>query len=137
MVRTYSSQHGCLRPCTRRECRSVPLRALKRREMLLCLSSADGWVLEEAPDATGDEAFDAADGFAFGLALGDAAGDVGLRGWVASPLGDGDEVERPVELAVSAAVEAMAGLVLAGGRRHRRRAAEAGERGFAVAATRV
>ena len=63
----------------------------------------------------GEEALDAANGFAFGLAFGDSAGDVVLGGWVAALLGDGDVVERPVELAVTAAVEAMAGLVLSGG----------------------
>jgi hypothetical protein len=83
--------------------------------MLLCLSSGDWRVLEESPDAPGEEALDAADGFAFGLALSDSAGDVGAGGGVAALLGDGDEVERPVELAVAATVEAMPGLVLAGG----------------------
>ena len=53
------------------------------------------------------------------LPSGDATSDARPRRWVASALGDGDEVERSVELAVSAAVEAMAGLVLAGGRWHR------------------
>ena len=72
-------------------------------------------MLEESPDAPGEEALDAADGFAFGLAFGDSAGDVGAGGWVAALLGDGDEVERPVELAVAATVEAVAGLVLSGG----------------------
>ena len=75
-------------------------------------------MLEESPDAAGEEAFDAADGFSVGLAFGDAAGDVGAGGGIASLLGDGDVVERPVELTVAASVEAMAGLVLAGRGRH-------------------
>jgi hypothetical protein len=83
--------------------------------MLLCLSSGDGWVLKESPHTTGEEALDAADGFAFCLACGGALGDVGAGRGVAALLGDRDEVERPVELAVAAAVEAMPGLVLAGG----------------------
>jgi hypothetical protein len=53
-------------------------------------------VFEKTPDTAGEEALDVADCFAVGLALGDPAGDVGLRGWVASLLGDGDEVERPL-----------------------------------------
>ena len=64
---------------------------------------------------SGDEPLDAAGGFSFGLAFGDASGDVGLGGRVAALLGDGDEVERPVELTVAAAVEAVPGLVLSGG----------------------
>lgn len=49
-------------------------------------------------------------------------------------LGDSDVVERPVQLPVSAAIEAMSRLVLPGGRLDRRGAAEPGEGGFAVAA---
>jgi hypothetical protein len=59
--------------------------------MLLCLSSGDWRVLEESPDAPGEEALDAADGLAFGLALSDSTGDVGAGWWVAALLGDGDE----------------------------------------------
>ena len=51
--------------------------------VLLCLSSAERRVLEESPHA---------------------AGDVGLGRWIASPLRDGDEVERAVELAVATAL---------------------------------
>ena len=67
----------------------------------------------------GEEAFDAADGFSVGFAFGDAASDVGAGCGITSLLGDGDVVERPVELTVAASVEAMAGLVLAGRGRHR------------------
>ena len=56
--------------------------------MLLCLSSSDRLVLEESPDSSGDESFDAADGFSFGLALGGSSRDVGLRGRVAALLGE-------------------------------------------------
>lgn len=81
--------------------------------MLLCLSSSDWRVLEESPDASSDEPFNATDRFAFGLPVGDSAVDVGLGGWVASPLRDGDVVEGAVESSVAAAVEPMTGLVLA------------------------
>ena len=75
-------------------------------------------MLEESPDSPGEEALDAADGFSIGLAFGDSTGDVGAGGGVAALFGDGDEVEGPVELAVAAAVEAMAVLVLTGGGGH-------------------
>lgn len=84
--------------------------------MLLCLSSSDWWVLEQSPDASSDEAFDARMASRSVLAFGGAPGDVGLRGRVAPLLGDGDVVERPVQLTVTATVEAVAGLVLTGGR---------------------
>jgi hypothetical protein len=73
----------------------------------------DGWVFEESPDAAGEEALDAANRFAFGLAFGDSADDVGLGDGIASLFGHSDEVERAVELSVSASVEAMTSLVLA------------------------
>ena len=46
-----------------------------RGAILRCLSNADR-VREKPPDAAGEGALDAADGFALGLAFGDAAGDV-------------------------------------------------------------
>ena len=51
--------------------------------MLLCLSSVDFGVLEEAVDLAGDVAFEAALGFSGGFAFGGSFGDVGLGvGWV-------------------------------------------------------
>src|SRR4051794_1476895 len=96
-----------------------PLSGRKGQAMLLCSSRGDWRGFEESPDPAGEEALDAADGFAVGLAFGDAASDVGACCGVASLLGDGDEVERPVELAVAASVESVSSLVLAGGCRHR------------------
>jgi len=58
-------------------------------------------------------AFEAAEGFAAGLAFGLFALEVGLRWWVDAALGYGDAVQGAVELAVAAAVEAVA-LVFAG-----------------------
>src|SRR3954471_21487727 len=102
--------------------------------MPLCLSSTELWVFEESPDAAGEEALDASSGFAFGLALGDSAGDVGLGVGVAAPFGDRHHVQGPVELSVAAAVEPVAGLVLAGGGRHGCGASESCEGCFAVTA---
>ena len=45
--------------------------------MLLCLSSVDFGVLEEAVDLAGDVAFEAALGFSGGFAFGGSFGDVG------------------------------------------------------------
>src|SRR5215213_7519445 len=64
--------------------------------------------LEEVPDAAGEVAFEAADGFFGGLAFGSFAVEVGLGFGVAASAGDGDAVNRGVDLAVAAAVEAVA-----------------------------
>ena len=60
------------------------------------------------PDAAGEVAFEAADGFAVGLAFFAFAGDVGLRFGVAAEPRDRDAVDGGVDLAVAAAVEAVA-----------------------------
>ena len=64
--------------------------------------------LEQVPDAAGEVALEAADGFAAGLALGLFAGEVGGGLGVQAALGDGEAMERAVELAVAAPVEAVA-----------------------------
>ena len=64
--------------------------------------------LEEVPDAAGEVALEAADGFAAGLAFGLSAGEVGGGLGVQAAFGDGEAVQRAVELAVAAAVEAVA-----------------------------
>ena len=104
--------------------------------MLLCLSSVDFGLLEEAVDLAGDVAFEAALGFSGGFALGGSFGDVGLGVWAVAAAGDGDGVQRAVELAVAAAVEAVAG-VLRGGRFEWGDAGEAGECCFVAAAAGV
>lgn len=76
-------------------------------EMLLSVSSGHGCVLQDAEEATGEVAFDAAEGFAFGLAFGDAALDVGAGFGVGFGADDRGLVDGPVELAVTAAAEAM------------------------------
>jgi hypothetical protein len=53
-------------------------------------------------------AFEAADGVAVGLAFGALAFDVGACLGVAAGAGDGDAVDGGVDLAVAAAVEAVA-----------------------------
>ena len=104
--------------------------------MLLCLSSVDFGVLEEAVDLAGDVAFEAALGFSGGFAFGGSFGDVGLGVWAVAAAGDGDGVQRAVELAVAAAVEAVAG-VLPRGRFEWGDAGEAGEGCFVAAAAGV
>ncbi len=84
--------------------------------------------MEEVPDPAGEVALEAADRFSVGLAFGSFASDVVLRFGVAARAGDGDAVDRGVELAVAAAIEAVA-LCLAGAggdRRDARRARELG-----------
>ena len=51
--------------------------------------------------------FEAAEGFAAGLAFGSLAPVVGAALGVAADLGDRNGVERPVQLAVPAAVQAV------------------------------
>jgi hypothetical protein len=57
------------------------------------------------PDASGEVAFEAADGFACGLAFGGLASDVVLGLGVAAGAGDGDAVQGGIDLAVAAAIE--------------------------------
>jgi hypothetical protein len=74
--------------------------------------------LQESPDVAGEVAFEAADGFAGGLAFGAAAGDVVLGLGVAARASDDHAVKRGVDLAVAALVEALAtGVARAGGDR--------------------
>src|SRR5512132_2650582 len=84
--------------------------------------------LEEVPDAAGEVALEAADGFFGALAFGAFAGDVVLGLGVAAQAGDGDAMDRGVDLAVAAAVEAVA-VGLAGADGDRRDAGSAGELG--------
>jgi hypothetical protein len=60
------------------------------------------------PDAAGEVAFEAADRFAGGLALGSFALEIVACLGVAAGAGDGDAVNRGVDLAVAAAGEAVA-----------------------------
>jgi hypothetical protein len=60
------------------------------------------------PDAAGEVAFEAADRFAGALALGAFAVEIVAGLGVAAGAGDGDAVDRGVDLAVAAAVEAVA-----------------------------
>ena len=59
-------------------------------------------------EAAREVAFEAAERSLPGLALGLLAGQVGLGGRVVLGAGDGDDVQRVVELAVAAAVEPVA-----------------------------
>src|SRR3954453_18559975 len=74
--------------------------------------------LEQVPDAAGEVALEAADGFFGAFAFGAFAGDVVLGLGVAAQARDGDAVDGGVDLAVAAAVEAVAvGLARADGDR--------------------
>ena len=53
-----------------------------------------GAALEEVPDAAGEVALEAADGFAGALAFGSFAVEVGAGLRVAAGAGDGDAVDR-------------------------------------------
>ena len=105
--------------------------------MLLCVVKVQFGVLEESPDASGDEAFEASGGFSLGLAFAGSSGHVVLGDRAAALTGDGNEVERPVELAITATIEPVSVLVLTGGDLDGCGAAESGVRGFAVAAARM
>src|SRR6266851_2544794 len=80
------------------------------RALLLCQ-----WrlVFEGCVDGAGELSFEAADRFAACFAFALFAFEVSTCGWVHAALGDGDAVQGAVELAVAAAVEAVA-LVFAG-----------------------
>ena len=58
-------------------------------------------LLEEPEDRPDELTLEAADRLAPGLALGPLASDIGLGRRVVPDLGQGDHVERPVELAVA------------------------------------
>jgi hypothetical protein len=78
------------------------------------------------PDAASEVALEAAQGFHAALAFGLLAGEVRDGGWVMLALGDGDPVQRGVELAIAAAVEALT-VAASGGRGDRSGPALAGE----------
>ncbi len=63
---------------------------------------------EEPVEAARELPFAAAEGCLFALVLGFFAREVGLGGRVVAGAGDGDDVQRVVELAVAAAVEPVA-----------------------------
>jgi hypothetical protein len=83
-----------------------------KRSILLC-QEVHGWgvlgpAVEAAVEDVGEVAFERASGFTGCLAFAELAGEVGLGGWVVALLDDRDSVEGRVELAVAAAVEAVA-----------------------------
>jgi hypothetical protein len=88
--------------------------------------------LEQVPDAAGEVALEAADRFAAGLAFGLLAGEVGDGLGIQSALGDRESVQRAVELAVAAAVEAVAVCLSGGGGGRAGGAGELGVGGEAV-----
>jgi hypothetical protein len=80
-----------------------------------------GWEGEQVVEAAREVPLEAAQRALFALALGFLARQVGLGGGVVAGAGDGDDVQRVVELAVAAAVEPVA-VALPGGAGDRRRA---------------
>src|SRR4051812_1579553 len=100
---------------TRRRPKSTRLRNRCSYVKRLIFPVSGSGRLEEVPEAAGEVAFEAADGFFGVLALGAFAGDVGLGLGVAAQAGDGDAVDGGVDLAVAAAVEAGGGGVFRGG----------------------
>src|SRR5277367_4784759 len=73
-------------------------------------------VFGAGPDFACDVAFEAADDFGFGLAFGNASGDVGAGGFVVFHSDDDDAVQCGVGASVSASVEAVSAGFAAGGR---------------------
>jgi hypothetical protein len=74
------------------------------------MSSVERWGcfrpgVEAAVDDVGEVAFERAARFAWCLALGDLAREVGAGWWVVAGLDDGYPVKSGVELAVAAAME--------------------------------
>ena len=74
---------------------------------LLCLSSHEGRLVEDAVEVAGEVALEEADGVAGALALGDATSDVVAGGGVVEAAVEDHGVEGAVELAVAAAAEPM------------------------------
>lgn len=72
------------------------------------MSRGEWWVLEEAEELARDVALEAALDLSVGLAFGSSPVGVGAGGGVLMQPGEDHDVERPVELAVPAAVEAVA-----------------------------
>ena len=87
--------------------------------------------MEQVVDLAGDEAFQAAGGFASGVVFSELLVHIGLGARVAAFPGGGDDVDSPVGLPVPASVEPVP-LGFAGGSRQRRHPAQHRERGFAV-----
>src|SRR3954449_10487988 len=92
--------------------------------------------LEESPDAAGEVALEAADRFAGGLAFTASTLDVVAGLGVAAGAGDDHSVQRGVDLAVAALIEALADGVARAGRDRGDAggARELGRRGEAVRA---
>src|ERR1035437_7665028 len=84
---------------------------LVRRRWLLCQADGDRdavGVVEEVVDASDEVAFEAADRFLAGLPVAALLGDVDRCPRVVEYFGEGEHVERVVELTVPAGIEAVA-----------------------------
>jgi hypothetical protein len=68
-------------------------------------------VTEQPVEVAGEEALEASQGLDTGLTFGFLTFEIGAAGGVSSSAGDGDDVQRPVELAVASSVEGGGGRV--------------------------
>ena len=133
-TRVVGPGSGAARPRSRARSRT----AWDCYRRLLCQAERDGDVggaVQEVPDAADEVALEAAQRFAAGLAFGLLAREVGGGLGVVAGLGERESVERAVELAVAAAVEAVA-VGAPRGRGDRRGAGKARELGVAGEARR-
>jgi hypothetical protein len=87
-------------------------------------------------EVAGDVALEASLDLAVGLSFGPSPFGVGAGGWVVVQACEDDDVDRSVELAVTATVDPMSGGE-PGRRGNGGDTSEAGERGFAATATGV
>jgi hypothetical protein len=91
-------------------------------------------------DDVGEVSFVGSSGFASGLAFGSLAFDVVTGGWMASLLGDADDVQDAIDAPVAAQVQTVPDRccgAFAGGQRHGSCSAPAGEPGFGGEPVRV
>jgi hypothetical protein len=85
----------------------VSLTGVLRDGGVVGLVSCLGWQREEAVKAPGEVPFEAAESSLLGLSFGEFAFEERLSVWVDTGAGDRDDVQRPVELAVPAAVQSV------------------------------
>jgi hypothetical protein len=102
------------------------------------LELGGGW-LEQVPVLAGEVAFEAADRLASGLALAGSTFDVVVGGLMAAGARDDDAVQRGIDPAIAAAVQALAPAVARAGRdgRDAGGAGELGRGGEALIRTRI
>src|SRR5919202_2074851 len=78
-----------------------------------------GWGSQQAVDLASQVALQAANDLRLGEPLGGPSRDVVLGTWVPTHPADGEQIERPIGVAIATAVEPMAGGPARGGRQRR------------------